>query len=187
MSQTGTAVAHCPLSNAYFSSTDIFRLREALDCGVRVGLGNDIAGGYELGIQGAMRMSVAVSRLCEGLLKREARARGDTAFPSPRIDWKESLYLATKGGAEAMGLPRVRDGSMSERRLMLNRVRRSLVIPTGFTADSLLFRPRSPPLRPNDQRRCRCAGFLGPRRRVVRSPVETDRRRDREMVVFGRR
>jgi len=103
MSQTGAAVAHCPLSNAYFSSTEIFRLREALDRGVKVGLGSDIAGGYDLGIQGVMRMSVMVSRLREGLLKRET---GDDASQNPRIDWKESLYLATKGGAEAMDLPR---------------------------------------------------------------------------------
>ena len=103
MSQTGAAIAHCPLSNAYFSSTEIFRLREALDRGVKVGLGSDIAGGYDLGIQGVMRMAVAVSRLREGLLKRET---GDDASLNPRIDWKESLYLATKGGAEAMNLPR---------------------------------------------------------------------------------
>jgi len=104
MSQSGTAVAHCPLSNAYFSSTEIFRLREALNRGVKVGLGSDIAGGYELGIQGAMRMSVAVSRLREGLFKRESQTPGEPAADNPRIDWKESLYLATKGGAEAMGL-----------------------------------------------------------------------------------
>ena len=108
MSRSGTAVAHCPLSNAYFSSTEIFRLREALDRGVKVGLGSDIAGGYEVGIQGAMRMSVAVSRLREGLLKRKIQAPGEPAVNSPRIDWKESLYLATKGGAEAMGLPQGR-------------------------------------------------------------------------------
>ena len=71
-----------------------------------MGLGSDIAGGYELGIQGAMRMSVAVSRLREGLLGRENESQGDCVPRNPRIDWKESLYLATKGGAEAMGLPR---------------------------------------------------------------------------------
>jgi guanine deaminase len=69
-----------------------------------VGLGSDIAGGYELGIQGVMRMSVAASRLREGLLKRETETQGDPLPLNPRIDWKESLYLATKGGAEAMGL-----------------------------------------------------------------------------------
>lgn len=105
MARSGAAVAHCPLSNAYFSSTEIFRLREALDRGVRVGLGSDIAGGYELGIQGVMRMSVAVSRLREGLLKREGQTPGEPNAINPRIDWKESLYLGTRGGAEAMGLP----------------------------------------------------------------------------------
>lgn len=52
-------------------------------------------------------MSVAVSRLREGLLKRENQTLGESATNNlnPRIDWKESLYLATKGGAEAMGLP----------------------------------------------------------------------------------
>ena len=70
----------------------------ALDRGVEVGLGSDIAGGYELGIQGAMRMSVAVSRLREGLLKRESQTPGKSVVDNPRIDWKESLYLATKGG-----------------------------------------------------------------------------------------
>ena len=39
----GSAVAHCPLSNAYFSSQP-FRLREALYTNVKVGLGTDIAG-----------------------------------------------------------------------------------------------------------------------------------------------
>lgn len=104
MSQTGTAVAHCPLSNAYFSSTEIFRLREALDRGVKVGLGSDIAGGYDLGIQGVMRMAVSVSRLRVGLLKREGQTLSEIASKNVRIDWKESLYLATKGGAKAMGL-----------------------------------------------------------------------------------
>ena len=89
--------------NAYFSSTEVFRLREALDRGSKVGLGSDIAGGYELGIQGVMRMSVAVSRLREGFLKRENQATGGPSVKTPRI---ESLYLATKGGAEAMGLAR---------------------------------------------------------------------------------
>ena len=50
-----------------------------------------------------MRTSIAVSRLREGLLKRESQTPGKSG--NPRIDWKESLYLATKGGAEAMGLP----------------------------------------------------------------------------------
>ena len=40
----GAGVAHCPLSNVYFSNA-VFPLRAALAKGLRVGLGTDIAGG----------------------------------------------------------------------------------------------------------------------------------------------
>ncbi|OSD07262.1 Metallo-dependent hydrolase [Trametes coccinea BRFM310] len=110
---TGTAIAHCPLSNAYFSA-EPFRLREALDAGVRVGLGTDIAGGYSVDIMNAMRQAVAVSRMREG-----ARTVSKMRSTSPAadvdqetdddkpvsIDWKEALYLATRGGALALDLP----------------------------------------------------------------------------------
>ncbi|KAH8104529.1 hypothetical protein BXZ70DRAFT_967799 [Cristinia sonorae] len=94
----GTSVAHCPLSNAYFSA-EPFRLREALDIGVRVGLGTDIAGGYSIDIMQAMRQAVTVSRMREG----QRVIRGDEGR-ALSIDWKEALFLATKGGAEAMGI-----------------------------------------------------------------------------------
>jgi len=94
-----TSVAHCPLSNAYFSERP-FRLREALDMGVKVGLGTDIAGGYTVDIMSAMRQAVITSRMREGA-RLEAKQEGN----SLSLDWKESLYLATKGGAEALGLP----------------------------------------------------------------------------------
>lgn len=95
-----TAVAHCPLSNAYFSA-EPFRLREALGLGVKVGLGTDIAGGYSIDIMHAMRQAVAVSRMREG-----ARIVGKVpGGVSLAVDWKEALYLATGGGAVALGLP----------------------------------------------------------------------------------
>jgi len=103
----GTAIAHCPLSNAYFSAKP-FLLREALERGVKVGLGTDIAGGYSMDIMSAMRQAVVVSRMREG---ERLIANGNTSdnevpqTPSLAIDWKESLYLATYGGASALGLP----------------------------------------------------------------------------------
>jgi len=104
----GTAIAHCPLSNAYFSAKP-FRLREALELGVKVGLGTDIAGGYDIDIMGCMRQAVVVSRMREGA-RIMAIADPDeqdvkdkqTSFS---VDWKEALYLATRGGAIALGLP----------------------------------------------------------------------------------
>lgn len=110
LAQHGTAIAHCPLSNAYFSARQ-FVLREALDRGVRVGLGTDVAGGYSLDVMGAMRWAVGVSRLLEGarLERSEGQASGaeDSAAIDARgvcIDWKEALYLGTRGGALALGL-----------------------------------------------------------------------------------
>lgn len=110
LAETGAAVAHCPLSNAYFSAAP-FRLREALDAGVRVGLGTDIAGGYSVDIMSAMRHAVAVSRMREGTRILQADAGGDHALGAGAeekpvsVDWREALYLATRGGAVALGLP----------------------------------------------------------------------------------
>ncbi|PPR05918.1 hypothetical protein CVT26_008812 [Gymnopilus dilepis] len=100
LERKGTAVAHCPLSNAYFSAKP-FPLREALDSQVKVGLGSDVAGGYSLDIMNSMRHAVAVSRMREG----ERKLRPNEISPKDlSIDWKESLYLATRGGALALGL-----------------------------------------------------------------------------------
>lgn len=97
---SGVAIAHCPLSNAYFSA-EPFRLREALDQKVILGLGSDIAGGYSLDIMVAMRQAVVVSRMRQGsnLLQSE-NTDGDLS-----VDWIEALYLATRGGANALGIP----------------------------------------------------------------------------------
>lgn len=97
MAGSCSAVAHCPLSNSYFSEKP-FPLREALDLGVPVGLGTDIAGGYSIDIMNSMRQAVAVSRIRDGTRKLSGGER------SLAIDWKDALYLATKGGATALGL-----------------------------------------------------------------------------------
>ena len=87
-----------------------------MDRGVRIGLGTDVAGGYSVDIMGAMRWAVGVSRLLEGarLERSEWQASGaedreinpaiDTRVPGVQVDWKEALYLGTRGGALALGL-----------------------------------------------------------------------------------
>ncbi|KAG6335560.1 hypothetical protein ID866_3523 [Astraeus odoratus] len=109
MAQRKAAVAHCPLSNIYFSEKP-FPLREALDGGVMIGLGTDIAGGYSIDIMNSMRHAVAVSRMREGTRLLEAVSADvekGGAGSSLAITWKESLYLATRGGARALGLKEV--------------------------------------------------------------------------------
>jgi guanine deaminase len=99
----GSGVAHCPLSNVYFSNA-VFPLRAALQRGVRVGLGTDIAGGPSAFLLDACRMAVAASRLLEDgvdpSLPPDARGRRDS-----RIDFRVALHLATAGGADVLDLP----------------------------------------------------------------------------------
>jgi guanine deaminase len=99
----GAGVAHCPLSNVYFSNA-VFPLRAALAKGVRVGLGTDIAGGPSGSIFDACRMAVAASRLLEdgvdAAIPPDRRGR-----PGSRIDFGTALYLATAGGADVLDLP----------------------------------------------------------------------------------
>ncbi|KAH8114374.1 hypothetical protein DFH11DRAFT_1766669 [Phellopilus nigrolimitatus] len=111
----GTAVAHCPLSNAYFSAKP-FPLREALAAGVHVGLGTDVAGGYSIDLMNAMRNTVLVSRMREGARSEAEQGANQAGLNSGggtneqdndgsvNVNWKEALFLATRGGAVALGL-----------------------------------------------------------------------------------
>lgn len=96
-------VAHCPLSNAYFADA-VFPVRHALDRGVKVGLGTDIAGGFEPSLLRQCGAAVTVSRLLESGVDPsvDAAVRGR---PGSRIDTTTAFWLATVGGAEVLGLP----------------------------------------------------------------------------------
>jgi guanine deaminase len=98
----GSAIAHCPLSNVYFSNA-VFPLRAALAKGLRVGLGTDISGGPSALMFDTLRMCIASSRLLEeGVdpdLPPTRRGRRDS-----RIDWRSAFFLATAGGADALDL-----------------------------------------------------------------------------------
>ena len=68
---------------------------------MKVGLGTDVAGGYSLDMMNAMRQAVVVSRMREGNRMMDG---GITVDSKLSIDWKEALFLATRGGAMALGL-----------------------------------------------------------------------------------
>ncbi|BCW87653.1 Guanine deaminase [Alphaproteobacteria bacterium SO-S41] len=99
----GAGVAHCPLSNVYFSNA-VFPLKAALAKGLRVGLGTDIAGGPSASMFDTARMAVAASRLLdEGV--DPAKDQASRGTPGVRIDWQTAFHLATAGGAAALDLP----------------------------------------------------------------------------------
>jgi guanine deaminase len=99
----GAAVAHCPLSNIFFSNA-VFPVREALDVGMHLGLGADVSGGPNPSILNAAANAVAVSRLREDGVNAELSpaVRGT---PQTRLTFAEALWIATTGGGIALGLP----------------------------------------------------------------------------------
>jgi guanine deaminase len=85
----GAAVAHCPSSNAFLGS-GLFPLRRHLDAGVRVGLGSDVGAGTGL------------SLLKEGLAAHDVQMLQRSG--GVRLGPAHLLWLATAGGAQALGL-----------------------------------------------------------------------------------
>ena len=99
----GAGVAHCPLSNVYFSNA-VFPLRRALEKGLHVGLGTDISGGPSASLLDSVRMSIAASRMMEDGVDAKSQA-GERGTPDSRIDFRTAFWLATRGGGEALDLP----------------------------------------------------------------------------------
>jgi len=80
------AVAHCPDSNFFLGSGQM-PLRRVLDLGIRVGLGTDVGAGRTFS------------------MRRVAAAAHDAALVrSEPVTPEELLWLATRGGAVALGL-----------------------------------------------------------------------------------
>ncbi|MGI9206279.1 MAG: guanine deaminase [Woeseiaceae bacterium] len=95
-------IAHCPLSNVYFSNA-VFPARRALDFGLTVGLGTDISGGPRADILSNCQAAVNASRLLEEGVDADADA-ARRGTPDSRIDYLEAFWMATVGGARALDL-----------------------------------------------------------------------------------
>jgi guanine deaminase len=98
----GAGIAHCPLSNVYFSDA-VFPLRRMLEHGMHVGLGTDISGGASPSILENARHAVIASRALEsGVDPKQSRERRRS--PDSRIDAATAFWLATAGGGIALDL-----------------------------------------------------------------------------------
>lgn len=92
MAKQNVFIAHCPQSNTNLSS-GVAPIRKYLDMGIKMGLGSDVAGGFDLSILRAMADAIQVSKLRWRLL--------DTGLAPLKIE--EVFYLATKGGGQFFG------------------------------------------------------------------------------------
>ena len=98
------AVAHCPVSNAYFANA-VLPLKTALEKGLHVGLGTDISGGPIGSIFDAMRGAIMVSRMLETGTDPDLPSKERSRQSNSRIDFRDAFYLATTGGGIALDLP----------------------------------------------------------------------------------
>ncbi|KAI1075795.1 guanine deaminase [Whalleya microplaca] len=102
IAKRGSKVAHCPCSNSALTSGEA-RVRWLLDKGIGVGLGTDMSGGYSPSLLEAARQASMVSN-------HLAMPGGKwDVIPQPerenaKLSIEEVLYLATRGGAEVVGL-----------------------------------------------------------------------------------
>lgn len=91
--ETGSRVAHCPISNLFLAS-GVMPLGRYVEAGLAVGLGSDVAGGPDLSMFSVMR----VGFYSQNALR--VAGVGDGPLLGP-LDW---LAMATLGGARALGL-----------------------------------------------------------------------------------
>ncbi|MDW6024379.1 guanine deaminase [Mesorhizobium sp. BAC0120] len=99
-----SAVAHCPLSNAYFGGA-VFPLKAALEKALNVGLGTDISGGPSASLFDAMRTAIMASRMLESGIEPDLPAHERSRRKGARIDFRDAFYLATTGGGISIDLP----------------------------------------------------------------------------------
>lgn len=93
LTDTGTCLSHCPTSNLFLRS-GLMPLRELLDIGLRIGLGSDVGGGPTLSPFEVMRSAIHV----------HTARRFLPDFGGGDISPATALYMATLGGAKALGL-----------------------------------------------------------------------------------
>jgi guanine deaminase len=92
LSDSGTAVSHCPTSNFALNS-GVADLRSLVAADIPVGLGSDVSGGYGLSILDAMRQAIIASKT--------VHFNDSNSKP---LTVNEAFFLATRGGAEALSL-----------------------------------------------------------------------------------
>ncbi|WEO69544.1 guanine deaminase [Rhizobium rhizogenes] len=98
------AIAHCPLSNAYFANA-VFPLRAALEKGLHVGLGTDISGGPSASMLENARGAILVSRMLQSGVDPNLPPAARSTFGPAQIDFRDAFYIATSGGGIALDLP----------------------------------------------------------------------------------
>ncbi|KAJ1974070.1 hypothetical protein H4R35_003789 [Dimargaris xerosporica] len=105
-------VAHCPNSN-FMLQSGVANVREMLRHHLAVGLGTDVSGGSSPSLLDATRQALMASRTLVGLQAAKSgsteaqdgssSSATTTDTAAPPLSLAEAVYLATMGGAKALG------------------------------------------------------------------------------------
>lgn len=106
----GTSIAHCPTSNTNLRS-GFCDVRRLINAGIKVGLGTDVSGGSSTSILTTIKDALDVSHSLNFIKKQYICGTGnivnhdhsDNVNYVP-LDFKQALFLATLGGAQALAL-----------------------------------------------------------------------------------
>jgi guanine deaminase len=101
--EKGTAVSHCPISNAYFANS-VIPIARFQSKGVEIGLGSDISGGFSPSLFDNVKQAVISSRMLEDGVNADLPAT-ERGVSYSRITLNEAFYFATAGGGESLSLP----------------------------------------------------------------------------------
>lgn len=107
--ERGTSISHCPNSNTNLKS-GICDVKRLIENNVRVGLGTDISGGNRINMLDALRSALDVSHHLNFMKKQNVQGTGQVTTNSTAnskyepLDYKQGLFLATLGGAQALSL-----------------------------------------------------------------------------------
>jgi guanine deaminase len=102
--EKGTAVAHCPISNAYFGNAVTPMAKLIRTYQVEAGLGSDISGGFSPSLFDNIKQAVMSSRMLEDGVDSTCCSE-QRGTPNARITINEAFYLATAGGGDSLSLP----------------------------------------------------------------------------------
>nr|AOR51858.1 guanine deaminase [Phaffia rhodozyma] len=101
LQSTKSGISHCPISNFHLRS-GCARIAEALDRGIKVGLGSDCGGGNEAGILPQIRAAMNTSKMVGMYLP--ASSNPGSISQQTHLSLSNTFHMATLGGAALCGL-----------------------------------------------------------------------------------
>lgn len=94
LKEKNCSISHCPTSNTFLSSGEAPIKKYLYEDGINIALGTDVSGGFETSVLKIIKHSILVSH---HLAMKSENSES-------RLSINDGIYMATQGGAKAVGL-----------------------------------------------------------------------------------